>query len=124
NIYDPLSCISNSFDAIISIQTIQHGTSSQIKFAIEEMIRVLKPNGFLFITLAGRICKGKIRPCLVKAVKAAPHTYITTNGNEKGSIHFIFNEDVIKCFLSKFHILKTWKDVNDYYCVLAKLESK
>lgn len=109
------------FDAIISVQVLQHGKLSKIKRAISEIERVLKPNGVIFITLSGRYSKGKTRFCLVKtAKKIAPRTYVPTMGNEKGLPHYIYDKKTIRKHFSNFRFLRMWNDENDYYCVLAR----
>jgi len=111
----------NFFDILISIQAIQHGSESEIKKAIKEIYRTLKPSGKIFITLCGRYSKGKVRHCLVKtAKKIAPNTYKPTIGKEKDLTHFIYNKSLIKKHFKNFKILKQWKDNKDYYCFLAQ----
>ncbi len=119
--FDRLSYKDEFFDALISVQALQHGTEKQIRRAIHEIRRVLKPGGIMFITLCGRISKGKVRLFLVKtAKKIAPHTYKPTQGNEKGLTHFIYNKNLIRKHFDGFRILKLWKDDKDYYCFFAQ----
>ena len=40
----------NFFDAIISVQVIHHNLMKNIRKTINELERVLKPNGLLFVT--------------------------------------------------------------------------
>ena len=121
NIYDRLPYADNSFDAIISVQVLQHGTEKQILTAIEEIKRILKPGGVVFITLCGRLMNGKVRLFLVKtAKKIAPNTYVPTQGNEIGLTHFIYNKDRIRKHFKEFKMLKSWKDERDYYCFIAE----
>jgi len=110
------------FDAIICIQTLNHGYEKDIKEGFNEMRRVLKPGGAVFMTLPGRISNGKVRYCLVKTAKRVEkNTYIPTIGDEIGLPHFIFNKKIIKGFLKGFIMIKNvWNDKKDYYCVLAK----
>lgn len=121
NIYDELPYKDNFFDCVVCVQTLQHGTETQIKFAIKEIKRVLKPKGLIFITVCGRYSRGKIRYCLVKtAEQINKHTYIPQIGEEKGLVHFIFNKNLIKKFFKDFQLIKLWKDEKDYYCILAR----
>lgn len=106
------------FDAIISVQTLNHGYESDIKEGISEIKRVLKPNGLIFITVPGRISQGKTRYCLVKtARKVEKNTYIPTKGEEIGVPHYIFNKKLIFKLFSDFSILNISKDEKDYYCI-------
>lgn len=124
SIYNRLPYADNSFDAIVSVQVLQHGKEKQILKAIKEIKRVLSPWGLVFITLCGRLSKGKVRLFLVKTAKQiAPHTYKPTQGNEKGLIHYIYNKKEIQKHFKGFKILKLWKDEKDYYCFLAQTES-
>ncbi|HAU66064.1 MAG: Methyltransferase UBIE/COQ5 [Candidatus Uhrbacteria bacterium GW2011_GWF2_39_13] len=112
-----------SFDAIVSVQVLQHGTEKQILEAIEEMKRTLRSNGLVFITLCGRLSNGKVRLFLVKtAKKIAPNTYKPTQGNEKELTHFIYNKERIARHFKDFEMLELWKDSKDYYCFVAKLK--
>jgi len=121
NIFNKLPYEDNFFDAVVSVQVLQHGKVNEIKKAIKEIERVLKPRGLIFITLSGRISKGKVRPYLIKtAKKIATRTYVPTKGNEAGLTHFIYNKKIIKKHYHNFKILKIWKDSRDYYCFTAQ----
>lgn len=109
------------FDAVISIQTLNHGYEADVVKGIGEIERVLKPKGLIYITLPGRISKGKVRYCLVKtAEKVDSHTYLPTIGDEIGVPHFIFNKKLIRNYFANFFELSITRDDKDYYCVLAK----
>jgi len=121
NVFNNLPYEDNFFDAVISVQVLQHGKINEIKKAIKEIKRILKPRGLIFITLCGRISNGKVRDYLIKtAKKIAPRTYVPTMGNEKGLTHFVYNKKVIKKHYNNFKILKIWKDSRDYYCFIAQ----
>jgi len=110
-----------SFEGVICIQTLQHGYTKDVQKGIEEISRVLKPQGFLFLTVPGRVTHGKVRYSLIEtACKVEERVYIPTKGNEIGIPHFIFNMKTIRQFLRNYQILFKWRDENDYYCVLAK----
>lgn len=121
DIYKKLPYKDNSFDAVISLQVLQHNKRSQIQNTINELQRVLKPNGFLFITVCGRYSEGKTRYCLVKtAKKIAENTYVPTIGDETGLIHFIYNKKLLLKDFKNFKKIKIWKDSKDYYALLAQ----
>lgn len=44
----------NSFDAVVSIELLRYLEAADIKKTYEEMLRVLKPGGFLIVTLVNR----------------------------------------------------------------------
>ena len=121
DVFSKLPYPDNHFDAIVSIQVLQHSTEEKIKKSIDEVFRILRPEGFIFITLCGRYSKGKIRYCLVKtAKKIAKNTYIPTIGDETGMIHFIYNKKTLLNHYRKFDLIDFWKDEKDYYCFLGK----
>lgn len=119
--FTKLPYVDNFFDAVISVQVMQHAKEPTIIKAIKEIIRVVKPNGLIFITLCGRCSKGKVRYCLVQtAKKIAPNTYVPTQGNEAGLVHFIYNRGLIKKHYKKFKMIDLWRDDKDYYAFIAK----
>jgi SAM-dependent methyltransferase len=113
---------SGYFDAVLSIQTLNHGYETDIAQGFSEMSRVLKPHGLVFITLPGRIAKGKVRYCLVKTARQVEdHTYIPMLGDEIGIPHHIFNLALIEKYMRNYRQLrKIWADERDYYCILAE----
>lgn len=118
--YKKLPYENNSFDAIVSVQVLQHSSEEKILAAIEEIKRILKPGGIIFVTLCGRYSQGSIRKFLVKTAKIiAPNTYVPTQGNEAGLTHFIYNKSLIMKHFRGFKMGKIWKDSKDYYCFLA-----
>lgn len=125
DIYTKLPYPADSFEAVISIQVIQHNTRKQIEKTLTEISRILKPGGFLFITVCGRYSQGKVRHCLVKtAQKIADNTYVPTIGDETGLTHFIYNKKNLLKDLKNFSKIKFWKDTRDYYAVLVKNRKK
>jgi ubiquinone/menaquinone biosynthesis C-methylase UbiE len=96
-----------SFDAIVSTQTINHGTIEQIRDLIKEMERVLTPNGIIFLTtgLGEEGSKGGRGT----DKKIAPHTFVPTEGTEKGLPHYYFDEERLA---QEFNAFKTriWKE--------------
>jgi len=54
SIYERLPYKDDFFDAVISTHTIHHGKIENIKKAIKEIERVLKPGGIIFINLRKR----------------------------------------------------------------------
>ena len=123
NVFKKLPYKSNFFDAVVSVQVLQHNNLSQINKAIKEIERILKPQGIVFITLCGRYSKGKTRYCLVKtAKKIAPRTYAPTIGDETGMLHYIYNKATIKKHYKNFKIIDLWRDNKDYYCFIGKIK--
>lgn len=120
SIYKKLPYEENFFDAIICIRTINHARIESIKRAIKEIERILKPEGFIFVTTRRKREKEKRLPFKV----IAPHTYIPLEGREKGLVHYLFTKKSLK---EAFRSFKTeiWLDKKkDYYCLLGTLKSK
>ncbi len=112
------------FDAIISVQVIQHGRIKDVRFCISEIERVLKPGGLVFITVPKP--RNKIGTSKHKAVE--PRTYILTEGEEKGLPHYFYNKSLLRKDFKNFKILdlyldKTRHDKTRHYCLLGKLKS-
>jgi len=111
----------NQFDAVVSIQTLSHGYEADVRSGITEIERVLKPRGFIFITVPGRIANGQVRYCLVRtARKVDDRVYIPTKGQEIGVPHFIYNRKVLREHFSTFKQINMWQDDKDYYCFLGR----
>jgi len=120
DVYGRLPYPDGFFDAVISVQVLQHNTEEMIKSSIGEILRVLRPGGMVFVTLSGRFSQGKLRLMLVKtAKKIAPNTYVPTQGNEVGLTHFIYSKGRVKQHFRDFRIDEMWKDEKDYYCFVG-----
>ena len=110
------------FDAVISVQTLNHGYEKDVLQGIREIKRVLTQNGYIFVTLPGTISQGKVRYCLVKTAKKIwEHGYIPTKGEEIGVPHVIYNKSLLKRHYKDFEFISLEKDEKDYYCLLGKL---
>ncbi len=113
-----------SFDAVICVQTLNHGFEKDVQQGVAQIQRVLKPGGMLFLTVPGRISQGKVRQLLIKTAKQIEaNTYIPASGKEAGIPHHVFSKRLIYQYLKEFRIEKIWKDERDYYCCLARLKN-
>jgi 2-polyprenyl-3-methyl-5-hydroxy-6-metoxy-1,4-benzoquinol methylase len=119
----------DSFDCVLSLRTINHGTKKQIKFTLDQIWRVLRPKGYLFLTTIKILGRKKILgPTKLNGLPVhiiAPYTYRPTTGKEIGITHFMFNQAILKQMLTKFKIKSLWvekgsKHWEKYYCVLAQ----
>jgi ubiquinone/menaquinone biosynthesis C-methylase UbiE len=108
----------NFFDAVISTQVIHHNYHEKIKFCISEIERVLKPKGILFATVSA--IKRRFEANAFKMV--APRTSIPLNGEEKGTVHFIYNKAILKKDFKNFQILNIHKDKSNHYCLIGRLK--
>jgi ubiquinone/menaquinone biosynthesis C-methylase UbiE len=123
DIYKKLPYKGNFFDAIICIRTLNHGKIEWIRRCIKEMRRVLKPNGFIFVTVHKHVAKKKIPKEKLYGIKwIAPRTYIILGGSEKGIPHYRFNKKILFKEFKDFKILDFWIDSENYYCLLGQLK--
>ena len=129
SMHKPLPFSEGQFDAIICLRTLNHGEKDQVQKTINEMWRVLKTNGFVFVStikLFGRKNqkgKGVLNQMPVNFI--FPYTYKPLEGKEIGIVHFIFNKKLLLQMFKKFKITKFWLDIGEkhwekYYCLLAK----
>lgn len=110
----------NSFDAVISIQTIFHGCLRDIRKTINEILRVTKKSGLIFLTLqpikGNEYRMGK---------KLETNTYISNSGDDKGEIHHFFDQKEILKEFSKFKIIDLHlEQKNNYWYLLMKKTTK
>ena len=105
-----------SFDAVLSIQVINHGYHSQIKKAIKEIERVLKPSGYVFITITMR----KRRSDSFKVMEIAPRTFVPLQGKEKGLPHFIYNKALLIKDFKNFKIIDFHIASTKHYVLLGR----
>jgi ubiquinone/menaquinone biosynthesis C-methylase UbiE len=125
DIYKKLPYKDNFFDAIICIRTLNHGKIEWIRRAIKEMYRILKPNGYVFVTVHKHRGKKHIPKEKLYGIKwIAPRTYIILGGPEKGIPHYRFNKKILISEFKKvgFKILDFWTDSKGYYCMLCQKE--
>ncbi len=92
----------NSFDAIISIQTIQHGLKSERDQAFTEIKRTLKTGGLLLLRTISQkhLVYGKgteVEPDTFHQIEELP------DGNTP---HHYFSEEEVKSYLKDFEIIE------------------
>jgi SAM-dependent methyltransferase len=109
-----------SFGAVISIQAIHHNFLKDILFTISEIERVLKPEGFVFITvpILGSKPENLKNDWQLRLVEAG--TYIPEKGPESGIPHHYFTEDEFLDTFNGFEPLEVFIDRTDHRCLLAK----
>lgn len=108
----------DTFDGIISTQVIHHNYIKNIRFCISEMERVLRPGGFLFVSVSARKShRHRSAPKLVE-----PRTYLPTGGRERGVPHYIYNMELLRKDFSNFKISMLEKTGGIYYNLFANLK--
>jgi SAM-dependent methyltransferase len=119
-----------SFEAVISLRTLNHGDFLKIRRTVLEIERVLVKKGIVFITVQKVLGLGfrnnigvvKLNDMVVDFVK--PRTYIKMEGSERGITHYVFNKNILLKLFHNFKILSLWVDYGrqkweKYYCLLA-----
>lgn len=101
----------NFFDAVISIQVIHHARVEEIKRTIQEIERIVKKGGFIFITVPKGRTQGK------EFTQIEPGTFIPLDGPEKGLPHHYFTPRELKGFFRNFLITDLHLDSHDHYCL-------
>ncbi|MEW5996539.1 MAG: class I SAM-dependent methyltransferase [Candidatus Micrarchaeota archaeon] len=116
SIYKKLPYPRDFFDAVISIQVIHHGRINNVRKAIREIERVLKPSGLVFITVP------KQHKEISKIIAA--RTYVPIIGWEKGLAHYLFNKNLLRKEFKNFRIYDIWTSSIKQYCLLGELKQK
>lgn len=96
---EPFPFRDESFDAVFSTQVIHHAFLAKIRGSIQEIWRVMSPNGLAFITLSARMDRGE------KVEMVEPGTFVPLTGSEAGLPHHIFSEEEWKKELNTFQII-------------------
>ncbi len=105
------------FDAVISIQVIHHNLMKDILFTVNEMNRILKPEGFVFITVPLRqafyVKKKNMK-------KVETRTYIPLTGQEKGLPHHFFTVAEVKRVFNAFDLSEIYIDKTNHRAILGR----
>jgi SAM-dependent methyltransferase len=107
------------FDAVVSIQVIHHNTMQVIKKTIDEIGRVLKAKGFVWITVP----VSKNEPNRTQK-EIEPSTFLPLDGLEKGLPHHYFKAEEIATYFSAFSIIDLHTDSTNHFSMLAKESRK
>ena len=105
------------FDAIISIQVIHHNLMKDILFTINEIERILKSKGIIYITFPRLGGGSKIDSWELKEIEKG--TYIPQAGREKGLPHHFFTIEEINEVFKSFNLLEIYDDRTNHRAILA-----
>jgi SAM-dependent methyltransferase len=105
------------FDAIISIQAMHHNKLESIKFIVQEIERVIKPGGLIFITFPKLDLFKKKNGWELKEIEKG--TFIPLSGPEKGLFHHYFTMEEIHKVFSGFEIKKVYIDKTKHRAILG-----
>jgi len=113
DITEPLPFEDAFFEAVISTQVIHHATLATIKVIIQEIERVLKRQGFVFITVPSLRNQG------TRFEQIEPNTFIPLDGVEKGLPHHYFTPEELREVFRDFDVLDIHVDTVKHYCLCA-----
>lgn len=129
--YQQLPYTDNFFDAVISTSAIHHANIGDIRKAIREIERILKPKGLIFVTVRKRKFRNWSKSKIVEKYGKqkvnyqviADRTYVPIEGGEKGLIHYLFNKELLRKEFKSFKIIDIWVDGDKrHYCLLGELK--
>jgi ubiquinone/menaquinone biosynthesis C-methylase UbiE len=103
------------FDAIISVRVIHHNRLAVIRETVEEMQRVLKPGGLVWVTVPVPQGHGS-----KYGRKIEPGTWVPSGGIEKGLPHHLFTETGLRKVFRRFSILDLQVFSSSHYSLLAE----
>lgn len=92
-----------SFDAVFSYLTLHHSDTKGVASALNEIYRILKPNGEVYFSLnscASSSYKNNDFPSLDEFTRIK-----TVAGPEEGEPHFYANEEILYSLLKPFQII-------------------
>ena len=118
DMHDRLPYMDASFEAIVSTQTINHGTIEEIRKLIKEMERVLTLNGLIFITTG--LGKEGSKGGRGTDKEIAPHTFVPTEGTEKGLPHYYFDREKLAKEFSNFETQIWEEEGGKHLCLLGE----
>jgi SAM-dependent methyltransferase len=111
DIMEPLPYKDACFDAVISTQVIHHAVLATIKRLIKEIERVLKDEGFVFITVP------KLRNQGTRFEQIEPDTFIPLDGPEKGLPHHYFTPEELQEVFGNLTVMDIHLDSVDHHCL-------
>jgi cyclopropane fatty-acyl-phospholipid synthase-like methyltransferase len=102
-----------SFDAVISVQVIHHGTIAAVRQLIAEIDRVLKPGGVVFVSVTGRQDQG------TEFDEIEPGTLVPRDGKEAGLPHHYFTPEELRAAFGRYDVLDMHVDRTYHHCLTA-----
>jgi SAM-dependent methyltransferase len=111
DIFETLPFADAFFDAILSVQVIHHARLAQIAALVDELARLLKPGGLLFVTVPQLQNQG------TRFEQIEPGTYIPLDGSEAGLPHHYFTPEELRDLFKAFSIRDIHLDQHHHYCL-------
>jgi SAM-dependent methyltransferase len=101
------------FDAIVSVQVIHHARLARISALVDEITRVLKPNGLLFVSVPQLQNQG------TQFQQIEPGTSIPLDGREAGLPHHYFTQEELHNLFNQYLVTDLHLDRDNHYCLTA-----
>jgi len=95
---EPLPFATSTFDGLLSTQVIHHARLNEVRLAIREIHRLLRPGALAFISVAGSWHEPG------PFVEVEPSTFVAQTGSEAGLPHHIFSEADLQDELAGFAV--------------------
>jgi SAM-dependent methyltransferase len=105
------------FDAVMSIQVIHHQRMAALRLSFSEVWRVLRPGGY-FYAVVPHFPPEDWKDSHYEEMEE--HTFVPTDGFEKGIPHHFFTEEELASELSGFEILEIKIDERGKFYAIAK----
>ena len=113
DVFDGLPFGEAFFDAIVSVQVIHHARLARIGALVDEITRVLKPNGLLFVTVPQLQNQG------TQFQQIEPGTSIPLDGREAGLPHHYFTQEELRNLFNQYLVMDLHLDRDHHYCLTA-----
>ena len=108
-----------TFDAAISLKVLNHGRIADIRRAIAETWRVLRPGGRLFAVVSIWNEPGPVAG--INGVELEPATYLLPNDHREAGIpHHFFLEDEFRDEFAAFEVERSYLDSGGRACLLVR----
>jgi len=98
----PFPIADESFDVLLSTQVIHHAILETVLFTIGEITRVVRPGGFILITVP---VFRETSDSEEEWEEIEHHTFVPLSGTEKGLPHHLFTPDEFAACFPAFDIL-------------------
>ncbi len=114
--YDPLPYPAAFFDGILSTQAIHHARIADIRRAAQEIARITRPGGLLFLVVPSK--NPKFDPNKIKQIE--PDTFIPLDGDEAGLPHHLFNPQSLAETFAGFEAIDLHPDHRSHHVFTAR----
>jgi len=100
----------NFFDCIVSVSVLHHNTTVNIRIAMEEIKRTLRPGGLLFTT---ECAKGDYQEGRGEQIER--DTYLAPeDADQPGIPHHFFSKEEIRALLYGFRVIELERDEQEF----------